>query len=150
MDKKTIDIVPERDCGGCTACCEGWLQGEAHGQKFYRGRPCHFKTENGCGVYESRPHDPCVTFKCLWLENKEIPYWLKPNLSRVIIDRRVTKSNIPYINAREMDRVMDSKVLSWLVQYAINKELNLFYTVDQGSNCIGSIDFLNDMKKEDE
>jgi len=77
-----------------------------------------------------------------------MPYWLKPSLSKVIVDSRTTKSNIPYINAREMGQVMEAKVLSWLVQYAINNELNLFYTVDQGSNYIGSSDFLNTMKAE--
>lgn len=73
-----------RECNGCTACCEGWLSGEAHGHYFQPGRPCHFKCEGGCSIYEKRPENPCKTFICEWLVNPELPEWMKPSVSKVI------------------------------------------------------------------
>ena len=42
--------ITKRSCDGCTACCEGWLMGEAYGNKFYSGCPCYYKSENGCSI----------------------------------------------------------------------------------------------------
>lgn len=74
-----------RSCNGCTRCCEGWLTGEAFGFKFYPGRACKFLGKTGCNIYEQRPYSPCVTFTCYWKDDINIPDWMRPNLSNVII-----------------------------------------------------------------
>lgn len=44
------------------------------------GQPCKHCRAEGCGIYESRPQDPCVEFKCAWLQDGDkIPETLKPN-----------------------------------------------------------------------
>lgn len=46
---------------------------------MYPGKPCHYCTSDGCGIYESRPQNPCIDFQCAWLkEEDKIPENLKP------------------------------------------------------------------------
>ena len=143
---KTIPILDiSRSCNGCTTCCGGWLTGEAHGHKFWPGRKCHFVSENGCSIYEQRPHDPCHIFKCSWLINTNFPEWLKPSLSKVIFVERQIKG-IDYIMAHEAGGKMDSEVLSWFVMAYVNKQFpNIAYQINGGMNCMGSPEFLKVM-----
>jgi len=56
-----------RECGGCTACCEGWLGSKIVGMR--PGVPCRHQSQSGCSIYDERPHNPCVTFRCVWLQD---------------------------------------------------------------------------------
>jgi Fe-S-cluster containining protein len=85
---KTIPIIKGRPCGSCTACCEGWLYGDAFGFEFTIGKPCKFLGGRGCSIYDLRPYSPCQTFLCHWKENTSIPEWLRPDKSNVIILKR--------------------------------------------------------------
>ena len=130
-----------KSCGTCTKCCEGWLEGEAFGHKFYPGKPCGFVTiGKGCNSYALRPKEPCVNYKCAWLSNNEIPDWLKPNLSNVIINYN-TIDGIAYIKLVEAGQTLPSKVLSWMLKYAIAQRLNIAWTIDEELYWIGSPEF---------
>jgi len=73
-----------RECGPCTACCEGWLTAESLDMK--PGQPCRHCTRQGCAIYDTRPEDPCVRFECGWLqEGSLLPDDLRPDLSGVIV-----------------------------------------------------------------
>ena len=85
---RNIPIVKGRACDRCTACCEGWLWGNAHGFDFSPNNPCKFLGGKGCSIYDLRPANPCKTFLCHWKENTSIPDWLKPDKSNVIILKR--------------------------------------------------------------
>lgn len=132
----------DRNCQGCTACCEGWLWGSAHGHNFYAGRPCHFMCESGCSIYENRPEDPCKTFKCAWLQYKEIPEWLKPNLSKVIIVERSWEGHSNYLEVFETGEKIDSTVLSWFFEYHLNTGNNISIQISGGWSHYGSEEFL--------
>jgi len=135
-------LLPKRSCENCTKCCEGYLEGVAHGYKFYPGKPCQFvKNGTGCTIYAQRPKDPCVSFKCMWIMENEFPEWMKPDLSNVIVTYEVI-NDIPYFNAVEAGSVMSSKVLSWLISYCVSKQVNLRYQVEGGINFLGSPEFL--------
>ena len=58
-----------RECGECTACCEGWLPDES--LDMYAGKACAHCRSEGCAIYETRPEEPCRTFKCAWLQDEE-------------------------------------------------------------------------------
>lgn len=76
--------MSERECGSCTACCEGWLKSKETG--MFPGHPCQFSTRKGCAIYASRPHYPCRTFSCGWLkENSPLPDEMRPDKSGVIV-----------------------------------------------------------------
>jgi hypothetical protein len=131
----------KRECGNCTKCCEGWLSGQALGHKFYGGRPCHFiSTGKGCTVYAQRPKDPCMVFKCEWLNNSNIPEWFKPNEINAIV--KISQVNgIEYLSVIEAGIFLQSKVLSWLIQYALTNELNFAWQVEGEFNWLGSEEF---------
>jgi hypothetical protein len=133
--------MSKRECGTCTKCCEGWLLGQALGHTFFKGKPCHFVSlDKGCTVYAKRPKDPCITFKCEWLTNTDIPEWFKPNEINAIV--RVKEDNgISYLAVIEAGQTLSSKVLSWLIQYALSNQLNFVWQIEGGENWIGSPEF---------
>lgn len=136
-----------RQCGTCTKCCEGWLSGEAHGKPFYKGKPCHFiSIGKGCSIYAKRPKDPCVSYKCDWLLNEEIPEWMKPSDINAIIDTQYIK-DISYLRLIEAGETLRSNVLTYLMLYALNNKLNFYWEVNGSKNWIGAPDFLEAMKE---
>lgn len=129
-----------RACDGCTKCCEGWLRGSTLGYEFYPGRPCFFLNKS-CSIYESRPQDPCRSYQCLWLNDMQFPEWMKPDLVNVIINKASFK-NINYYILVEAGSSLNVRVLSWMIQWALNNSQNLMYYIDGGRNRIGSKEFL--------
>ena len=101
-------VSAERNCDGCTVCCDGWLAGKANEHYFYPGQKCHYVSDNGCTIYEDRPEIPCKTFSCGWLLDKEIPEWMKPsNIQAVIIS---TEDG----SFKTQRKTVSLKVFSWL------------------------------------
>jgi hypothetical protein len=137
------NISVKRNCGTCTKCCEGWLAGEAYGQSFYRGKPCHFiAIGTGCTIYAKRPKDPCVSYSCAWLTNADIPEWMKPSEINAIIDfRKINDTDIEYIKIHEAGETLKSSVLSWVITYATSKGYNLYWTVNGANYWQGSLEF---------
>jgi hypothetical protein len=133
--------MAKRECGTCTKCCEGWLEGEALGHTFGKGIPCPIVTiGKGCNSYALRPKEPCVNYKCGWLANKEIPEWLKPSEINAIINYAVT-DGIHFIRIIEAGEVLSSKVLTSLLLYALSKQANLAWSVNGELSWIGTPEF---------
>jgi hypothetical protein len=138
--------MDKRKCGSCTKCCEGYLTGQALGHSFFSGKPCHFVAiGTGCTVYSKRPQNPCIDYKCDWLTNLDIPEWLKPEISNVIIDTRIHKGHT-YINLREAGNVVSSRVLNWFIQYVLKNQLNAVWQIEGGNYWMGNPDFVNAME----
>lgn len=133
-----------RQCNECTACCEGWLDGKVYDKYFQPGRPCHFMCETGCSIYENRPENPCKSYQCEWLINLEIPEWLKPNLSGVIITRKQWK-NGEYLEIKETNKEISSKVLNWIFTHHYTTDIPIRVQVCGGWNNYGPQDFLNEV-----
>jgi len=136
----TIPIVPERTCGECTACCEGWLTGSAYDHPFQPGRPC-FYLQKGCSIYADRPADPCQGYKCVWLAHDTLPMWMRPDKSKIIVTERET-NGVKYWDVSECGTTMSAESLSWLVLYTIDNSTNIQYRINGGSVKIGQPDFL--------
>lgn len=131
-----------RNCGSCTKCCDGWLIGEANGHKFYPGRKCFFVGENSCSIYEQRPDNPCKSYKCMWLTNKDsVPEWMKPDRVNAILTLRKFQGK-DYIELAEAGEHLRSEVLSWAIQYALNNDMYINYMINGSWNRIGSVEFL--------
>ena len=140
--------MEKRQCGSCTKCCEGYLSGEAQGKSFYPGKPCHFiAIGKGCSIYAKRPIDPCVTYKCQWLTNSEIPEWMKPSDIDAIIDMRDIEG-ISYINLVEAGNPMQARVLNWLFKYILENGLNACWQINGGLNWVGNPEFNALMEKQ--
>jgi hypothetical protein len=146
-----MSIIPiknsDRTCGSCSTCCNGWLTGSAYGNDFWPGRKCFYLGESGCSIYGNHPQDPCKNYKCLWLANKNIPEWMKPNLSGVILNEK-SINGIPYVEAVEAGEKMDAAVLNWIfTQYAEDRFKNIRYQIDGGWNWMGSPEFVEAIRK---
>lgn len=74
-----------RPCAGCTKCCEGWLYAKIYDFEISPTEgSCKFLSKHGCGIYPVR--EPlCKNFQCEWKENSNIPEYMKPDKSNVII-----------------------------------------------------------------
>ncbi len=76
----------QRECGACTACCQGWAEGEIRGHRMFPGQHCHFLSDGACTIYEERPQSPCRNFVCGWLmAGSPFPEDFRPDRSGVIV-----------------------------------------------------------------
>jgi hypothetical protein len=135
-----------RSCDGCTKCCEGWVSAKIKGKAMYPGKPCHFVSLcKGCTIYEDRPVDPCVDYSCLWKLDMEVPAWLKPSESNVLLSPKVLKSGIEYIHVTEAGAPLQANVLSWvMIELFLNRNKNVVYQVQSGLNYVGSNEFVKE------
>jgi len=113
-----------RECEGCKECCMGWLTANIAGYSMSPGMPCHFIGATGCTIYQNRPEDPCKNYYCEWLVNEELPSWLKPSMSKVIVTK-LNWSKGEYIKVKECGEKIDSSVLNWIYLYTQNNNINL-------------------------
>lgn len=131
-----------RSCGDCTKCCEGYLTGSAKEKTFFKGKPCHFiEIGKGCMIYKDRPKDPCKSYQCMWVAGTELPEWMKPNKINAIVDMQKTAKGLVYLRLNEAGSRLDSRVLTWLIEYVLSNQINFFWNVDGGSHWLGSPDF---------
>lgn len=134
-----------RKCGDCTACCEGWLPGQVNGKAFFAGKPCHYLGCKGCTIYSSRPKSPCQDYFCEWMLNPELPEWMQPHVSGVIITPEVYKTGAKYWTVVEMGKQIDSKILNWILIHCLNNKINVRYQIAGGWNKMGfDQEFLKD------
>jgi len=73
---------------------------------------------------------------------------MKPDKVGAIVSKKIVKG-IEYLELVEAGNVMPAKVLSWFVTYGLNKKLNLLWQVEGGNNWIGSNEFLDAMKPQE-
>lgn len=142
MKNKKFKLIPERQCGDCQACCEGWLHGNVHGELMYPGKPCHFIEDKGCSIYNDRPENPCKSYKCLWLEDASVPGHFKPNLIGTILTRKKIE-DIEFIEASEAGKKIDATLLTWL----FFSDKNFLYTINYNAYWWGSDQFNQTMKE---
>lgn len=113
----------------------------------YNPTPCLFVRQGkGCGIYKTRPIDPCKTYTCDWLINADIPDEFKPDISQVIASRKITSNGHEYLEIVEAGQKMDPKILSWFFLYAMNKQLNFLWILkDGGPKFMGTQEFCKEL-----
>lgn len=128
-----------RECGGCTKCCEGWLQADIKGHKMYPGRPCHFLAAGACTIYGDRP-GTCRNYNCAWKSEDIFPAWMRPDLSGVIITKMVNPMNPQafYYEVSEAGGKLSVSALNWLVQWVLETGNNLSYEIEGKRHLIGN------------
>ena len=140
-----MEFEVKRQCGDCTACCDGRLSLNIFGNKWV-GRPCHYLAEGvGCTIYKNRPQSPCKTFECGWLKDKTFKYpeWLKPNKSGfILMDWKRTKTKIPYIIAiANKDEEFKTDAVFWLMNYCDENNINIEFILQGAKYYFGSKEF---------
>ncbi len=116
-----------RECGACTACCDGWVKGTIFGHEMYPGRPCHFRGAGCCTIYERRPSDPCRNFICGWLQTQSpFPEEFKPDRLGVLIIPVQWREKTAYI-LRSAGRDPDEALLAWMREFSLRTDRPFFY-----------------------
>jgi hypothetical protein len=126
-----IPLLParsaRRECGTCTACCDGWVVGTIHGHDMKPGVPCHFRGEGCCAIYESRPEEPCRSFACGWLlPGSPFPEDFRPDRLGVMIIPIRWRSRAAYI-LRSAGRDPDERLLGWMQDFSARTGAPFFY-----------------------
>lgn len=115
-----------RECGECTACCEGWVASKS--LDMFAGRPCQHCRSSGCNIYEERPQDPCRTFRCGWLDNEsEFPDDMRPDLAGVIVLNSRPWYEWDVLRAAPVGQAIPPQTLERLRLYAQQKGLPLVF-----------------------
>lgn len=140
---QTIAIAPApsaapqaaRECGACTACCEGWLAGTVHGHEMKVGQPCHFLREQACSAYADRPQSPCRDFFCGWVtKDSPFPDAFRPDRLGVIIVPITWRRQAAY-RLCSAGRDPDPALLQWMAAFSQKSGRPFFY--EQAGETLG-------------
>ena len=127
--------TPQRQCGPCTACCQGWAEGEIRGHRMAPGQPCHFLEQGACAIYDERPQSPCRNFVCGWLApGSPLPESFRPDRCGVIIVPMRWRDRPCYV-LLSAGRDADEAMLAWMREHA-NATGSPFY-YQQGPERLG-------------
>jgi hypothetical protein len=134
--------TPERRCGECNRCCEGWLRGSVYGHEFSPGTPCFFM-EKTCTIYADRPIDPCRNYRCAWLAEDIFPMWMKPHLSNLIITKRNDdRTRLPYYVVDVAGAAVDPRAVNWLETWSAKSGENVEFHLNGDVRRVGAPDFV--------
>ena len=142
-----LEIIQDRSCGTCTKCCEGWLSANIKGHEMHPGKPCFFLADGKCTDYGGRPNT-CKVYNCAWKsESETFPEWMRPDRTGVIISKITLPSrpDLTHYEVAESGGNLDVKTLNWLIQWSIDKGVNLFYEIEGKHHAIGSPAFKQSM-----
>ena len=127
-----------RHCGGCTKCCEGWVEGEIRGHRMHPGQVCHFlapgpspTVHGACRIYAERPQSPCRNFVCAWLQpGSDLPEAFRPDRIGVIAVGTQWRG-APALILVSAGNDPDEATLAWMRAYAQSTRTPFFYA-DRG------------------
>jgi hypothetical protein len=127
-----VAAAPARQCGPCTACCEGWAEGEIRGHRMHPGQPCHFLAGGSggtCSIYAERPQSPCRNFVCGWLApGSPFPEAFRPDISGVIIVTMRWRDG-PCFVLLPAGNDARPEMLNWMKAYARQSGAPFYYSV---------------------
>jgi hypothetical protein len=128
----------KRECGTCTACCDGWLAGTVHGHEMKPGVPCHFMKNGACSIYSQRPQFPCREFVCAWVApNSPFPEQFKPEHIGVIIVPIQWRGQFAY-RLCSAGRDPDAAMLQWMASLSQRTGIPFFYEQEGQTSAFGS------------
>lgn len=139
----------DRNCDGCTKCCDGHLTANIYGYEMYPGKPCHFVGKNGCSIYAMRPYNPCKGFKCVWKQTSAVPLEFKPDLIDMIMIEK-SLDGIPYVLIVPAKNEITLEILDWAVSAVNDGSIdNIVYQKDSNVRVISSNpDFITKCKEQ--
>ena len=134
-----------RECQPCTACCDGWLTTTVNGHIVRPGQPCRHSTGVGCGIFSTRPENPCRSFFCGWIrEDSPLPDWMRPSECGAIVFLWYEWRGEMVINAVPVGRAIPQRTLDWLKDYAQKQGRPLLFVERlerdgkyEGVRCLG-------------
>ena len=95
---------------------------------MFPGNPCQFRTSNGCGIYASRPDDPCKEFICAWLQkDSPLPESMRPDQVGVIVISNLRWKKWTVIKAVATGGRIPATSMDWLRRHAMKSKKPLVF-----------------------
>ena len=83
------------------------------------GKPCVHCTQAGCAIYESRPAEPCKSYKCAWLiDDSPLPDHMRPNECGAIVGLDTKWKGKRLVMATPTGEKIPQPTLDWLMAYS--------------------------------
>ncbi len=121
-------LMVKRQCGSCTACCQGWLTAEVNGVELSPYNPCEHCAGQKCAIYETRPESPCRVFNCGWLvAESPLPDEMRPLDCGAIVVLTQKWQGEEIIMAVPVGDKIPEATLEWLMAYAREKPVPLVF-----------------------
>lgn len=141
----TPPAAPPRQCGECTRCCDGWVEGEVRGHRMHPGQACHFVARGACSIYAERPHRPCRSFVCAWLmPDSPLPEPFRPDRIGVIVVPTRWRSAPAFILV-SAGNDPGAEVLDWMRAHSETSRTPFFYQRDGERFGFGPLEFQLEM-----
>lgn len=126
-----------RNCGTCTACCDGWLSSEHIDMAPWK--PCRHRTDTGCAIYAERPEQPCRTFQCAWVEaDSALAEDMRPDRCGVIVVNNRSYQQWKIILATPTGWRIPDDALRNVKAYAQQQRTPLIYIENLGNDGVYS------------
>jgi hypothetical protein len=94
---------------------------------MFPGTPCHFVDIGvGCTIYPTRPTTPCRNFQCEWLIDEDVPDFLRPSISGVVMVAKSLEGH-QYLFVTATGNAFDENRLSWAIVYGVQKYSNVVW-----------------------
>ena len=137
--------LPARQCGECTACCDGWVVGVVEGHEMKPGQPCFFRGDHACSIYERRPQHPCRDFTCGWLQpSSPFPADWRPDQLGVMVIPMRWRGRDAYI-LRSCGRDPDESLIAWMRALSLRTQRPFFYEIGGERFGFGPPEFQSEM-----
>jgi hypothetical protein len=137
--------APARQCGECTACCDGWVAGVIEGHEMKPGTACHFRGDHCCSIYERRPKHPCRDFVCGWLQKgSPFPEGWRPDEIGVMVIPMKWRGHDAYV-LRSAGRDPDEAMLAWMREFSERTHRPFFYEIAGERFGFGPEEFQREM-----
>jgi len=134
-------LVPNRECGECTACCIN-LRIEEASLKKHAGTPCsHLIEKKGCGIYGERP-EVCRNWYCAWRFMAQLDSEWRPDKSNILL--RFADDGLILEAIKEPHTVLTSELALGIIGGGIEDGLSVSISVRTKEGFCNSLVKLND------
>ncbi|MEZ5757878.1 MAG: hypothetical protein R3D86_06630 [Emcibacteraceae bacterium] len=104
-----MELVPNRECGDCTVCCQHIPINQPDFVKLPNVKCEHLLKKGGCGIYQTRPAT-CAGWYCAWRHSEVLKQDWRPDKLGALIE--ISLNGIPHdFQAKEgiVIKILDRK-----------------------------------------
>ena len=95
---------------------------------MYAGKVCAHCRPGGCAIYETRPEQPCRTFKCAWLQDEgAFPEEMRPDKCGAIVLTARYWREWNVMRATPVGAVIPEATLEWLRLHTLSQDIPLIF-----------------------
>ncbi len=138
-----INLVPGRECGECTLCCEVQNIDKPEVQKT-SGSLCKNCVDGGCTIYETR-YAVCRSFHCAWRQIADLDESWRPDRSGVFLDYQLL-NGVTGLSLMLVGNPLKTVRQPWFIDFVANgvlRNISLWMTLPGPQGYQGVQNLLN-------